>query len=177
MVSIIRGRMRPARSTNRSYSAPKSLSSRSRRRVARAGLAPPVEMATVIPPRRTTEGRMKVQWGGSSTTFTRIPRASAEARGILVNVVDDPPHCTFILPSVVRRGGMTVAISTGGASPALATRLRERLERDFGAEYERFVDLAGRIRPRIMDTIANPDERKRLWYQIVDSPVLELLRD
>lgn len=100
----------------------------------------------------------------------------AEARGILAQVVDDPGHCAFIMPSVVRRGDLTVAISTGGACPALAVRLRERLERELGEEYAAFVELAGELRPEIMDSIADPALRKELWYQIVDSDVLRHLK-
>src|SRR5690606_8986846 len=77
----------------------------------------------------------------------------------------------------VRRGDLTIAISTGGASPALAVRLRERLQEMIGEEYERFVALAGELRPLIMDRVQHPDMRRELWYTIVDSPILELLRD
>lgn len=101
---------------------------------------------------------------------------AAESRGILAQVVDDPPRCAFIMPSIVRRGDLTLAISTGGASPALAVRLRERLQEMIGVEYERFVALAGEIRPLIMDRIADSETRRRLWYDLVDSPVLQLLR-
>src|SRR5690606_23536852 len=102
---------------------------------------------------------------------------AAESRGILAQVVDDPPRCSFIMPSIIRRGGLTLAISTGGASPALAVRLTARLNEAIGVEYERFVELAGEIRPIIMDRIGDPDVRKRLWYRLVDSEALALLRD
>ncbi len=102
----------------------------------------------------------------------------ADSRGILSQVVDDPAHCTFIMPSVVRRGDLVIAISTGGASPALAVRLRERLEQELGEEYAAFVRLAGELRPLIMDSIADPNARKELWYRLVDSPdVLRLLKE
>lgn len=101
----------------------------------------------------------------------------AETRGVLSQVVDDPAHCAFIMPSVVRRGDLTVAISTGGASPALAVRLRERLEQELGEEYAAFVRLAGELRPVIMDSIADPAVRKELWYRIVDSDVLRHLKE
>lgn len=115
----------------------------------------------------------------AATDEPQINRAvfeEAEAMGILAQVVDDPPRCAFIMPSVLRRGGLTIAISTGGASPALAVRLRERLQEALGAEYERFVELAGALRPRIMDQIPDPAVRKRLWYALVDGEVLERLR-
>jgi len=61
----------------------------------------------------------------------------------LVNVVDDTPRCNFIAPSILRKGDLTIAISTSGKAPALAVRLKERLQREIGHEYERFLELAG----------------------------------
>ena len=65
---------------------------------------------------------------------------------ILINSADDPEHCDFILPSVLRRGDLTVAVSTGGNSPALARTIREELEDYFTSEYESLVKLAGEVR-------------------------------
>lgn len=65
----------------------------------------------------------------------------ARAHGILVNVVDDPMHCTVHIPAVVRRGAIAIAISTSGASPALVKRLREEIENIIGAEYARLAAL------------------------------------
>lgn len=75
--------------------------------------------------------------------------AEARKRGILVNVVDAPRLSSFIVPSVVRRGNLQVAISTGGRSPALAKRLREELERSFPPEYASLVRLAGQVRRQL----------------------------
>src|SRR5574341_1930591 len=61
----------------------------------------------------------------------------ASANHQLVNVVDDTPHCNFIAPSILRKGDLTIAISTSGKAPALAVRLKERLQREIGPEYER----------------------------------------
>lgn len=101
--------------------------------------------------------------------------AEAEERGVLANVVDDPPRCHFIVPAVVRRGALTVAVATGGASPALAARLRQRFERELGPEYAHFIELAGELRPLLMDTVRDPEERRRIGYALVDSEVLGLL--
>jgi len=97
-------------------------------------------------------------------------------RGIFLNSVDDVPHSSFIAAAVVRRGDLTVAISTGGKAPALAVRLRERLERELGPEHARFLELAGRVRPAL--AVRHPDFalRRELWYRLVDSDVFELLR-
>ncbi|MFQ6014559.1 MAG: bifunctional precorrin-2 dehydrogenase/sirohydrochlorin ferrochelatase [Anaerolineae bacterium] len=100
----------------------------------------------------------------------------ASQRGLLVNVVDDSVHCNFIVPAVVRQGDLTIAISTGGKSPALAHRLRERLEQTFGPEYARFLDLLGGLRERVMAAYPDDEERRAVWYRLVDSDLLELIR-
>jgi precorrin-2 dehydrogenase len=70
----------------------------------------------------------------------------ARARGVWVNAADDPAHCTFILPAVVRRGDLTVAVSTGGTSPALARAIREELEGFLTAEYATLARIAAEAR-------------------------------
>ena len=99
---------------------------------------------------------------------------------VWVNVVDDPGAGSLILPSVVRRGALQIAISTGGASPALARRLREQLEEEFGDEYARLVALLRRLRrdwePRAIRAGVPPPARKAAWASVLDLPLLELLR-
>jgi uroporphyrin-III C-methyltransferase/precorrin-2 dehydrogenase/sirohydrochlorin ferrochelatase len=102
--------------------------------------------------------------------------AEAEKRRIPVNVVDDPAYCGFILPSILRQGELVVAVSTSGNAPALAVRIRERLERELGDEYRRFLELAGSIRAPLADRFPDFQIRKRLWYRLVDSDMLALLR-
>ncbi|MGE5687754.1 MAG: uroporphyrinogen-III C-methyltransferase [Gemmatimonadota bacterium] len=105
-----------------------------------------------------------------------VVHAEAESRGVLVNVVDDPPYCGFILPSILRRGELVVAVSTSGNAPALAVRIRERIERELGDEYARFLTLAGALRKPLAEKYPDFQVRKRLWYRLVDSDVLALLR-
>lgn len=93
--------------------------------------------------------------------------AEGEAAGVLVNAADDPPRCHFYAGSVVRRGDLVVAISTGGAVPALAVRLREKLERELSPEWGRWVARAGRLRSIVRARLAGP-ERKKFWYRLVD---------
>jgi len=71
---------------------------------------------------------------------------AARARGVWVNAADDPAHCTFILPAVVRRGELSVAVSTGGTSPALARAIWEELERYLTAEYVTLAEIAAEAR-------------------------------
>lgn len=99
----------------------------------------------------------------------------ASANRQLVNVVDDMPRCNFIAPSILRKGDLTIAISTSGKAPALAVRLKERLQRELGPEYERFLELAGELREPLARNIPDFETRKALWYELVDSEILEVL--
>jgi siroheme synthase-like protein len=72
--------------------------------------------------------------------------AEGRRRGVWVNAADDPAHCDFILPAVVRRGALAVAVSTGGASPALARAVRDELEQHLGHDYAALVDVVGEVR-------------------------------
>ena len=102
--------------------------------------------------------------------------AEATAIGALINVVDDVPYCQFILPSILRRGDLTVAVSSAGHAPALAVRVRERLERELGDEYGRFLELAAELRVPLAQSVPDFPQRKAIWYRLVDSDVLALLR-
>lgn len=93
----------------------------------------------------------------------------------LVNVVDDTPRCNFIAPSLLRKGDLSIAISTSGKAPALAVRLKERFQRELGPEYERFLELAGELREPLARHIPDFDKRKALWYELVDSEILDVL--
>jgi precorrin-2 dehydrogenase len=97
-------------------------------------------------------------------------------RNVLVNTLDDVPHCDFIAPAIVRRGDLAIAISTGGKAPALAVRLRQRLESEVGDEHARFLELAGRLRAPLARRWPDFETRRALWYRLVDSDVLHLLR-
>jgi len=99
----------------------------------------------------------------------------ATANRQLVNVVDDTPRCNFIAPSILRKGDLTIAISTSGKAPALAVRLKERLQRELGSEYERFLELAGELREPLARHIPDFETRKALWYELVDSDILNVL--
>jgi siroheme synthase-like protein len=99
----------------------------------------------------------------------------ASSHGQLVNVVDDTPHCNFIAPAILRNGDLTIAISTAGKAPALAVRLKERLQREMGPEYERFLELAGQLREPLSQHVPDFDARKAIWYELVDSDALSLL--
>lgn len=97
----------------------------------------------------------------------------ARRRGVLCNVVDDPPRCDFYYGSVVRRGALQIAISTDGQSPALSQRLRKTLERQFGPEYEEWIALLGEARTRLFARKMDPEERKRLLHVMASPEMFE----
>ena len=100
----------------------------------------------------------------------------AQAVGCLVNVVDDPAHCSFFVPAVVRRGALTIAISTGGKSPTLARRIRQQLESLFDSAYGPLLDLLSRLRPTVQAAVSEPRRRAAFWEQLLDSDALDRLR-
>ena len=99
----------------------------------------------------------------------------ANRLGVLVNTADQPDLCDFIMPAVVRRADLAVAISTGGVSPALSARLRQKISAMLGPEYERLLDLLAAVRPEIRRRIEGEGGRKALHYRILDSDILSLL--
>jgi len=90
----------------------------------------------------------------------------ADARGILCNAVDEPERCHFYCPAVVRRGPLQIAISTGGLSPSLASRLRRELEEQFGPEYERWIEELGVLRRQAFARRTDPRRRTRLLQRL-----------
>lgn len=101
--------------------------------------------------------------------------ADAQARQIPVNVVDDPELCSVVLPSIIDRSPIVIAISSGGRSPVLARQLRARLESWVPAAYGRLAELAGRFRERVAAAIPDPDRRRRFWEDTLEGPVAELV--
>jgi uroporphyrin-III C-methyltransferase/precorrin-2 dehydrogenase/sirohydrochlorin ferrochelatase len=104
----------------------------------------------------------------------RAVAAAAKARRIPVNVVDQPTLCSFIMPSIIDRAPLIVAISSGGASPILARLLRARLETLIPAGYGRLAALAAEFRDRIKARLA-PPERRRFWERALQGPIAELV--
>ncbi len=97
----------------------------------------------------------------------------ASALNIPVNVVDDPALCTFIVPSIVDRSPLTIAINSGGSSPVLARRLRSRIETLVPAGYGRLAAWAGRMRDKVKSVIPDESERRHFWESLIDGPVAE----
>jgi precorrin-2 dehydrogenase/sirohydrochlorin ferrochelatase len=99
------------------------------------------------------------------------------ARRILVNVADAPQLSDFIVPAVIERGSIRIAISTGGNSPALARRLKFDLQSAIGPEYVELSDILGALRESARSALPTDDDRKHFFDSIITSGVLELLRD
>jgi precorrin-2 dehydrogenase/sirohydrochlorin ferrochelatase len=97
----------------------------------------------------------------------------ARRRNILCNVVDDPEHCDFYYPAIVRRGQLQLAISTNGHSPALAQRIRRELEIQFGPEYEEWLEELGKIRQQLFASDIDPDYRRRLLHKLASREAFE----
>jgi siroheme synthase-like protein len=101
----------------------------------------------------------------------------ARGRGVLVNTVDDIPYCDWSAPAILRRGRLTVAVGTGGIAPALAARVRDRIENELlGPEFADLVELFAEVRPTVMATGRTFADRRALWYDLVDGPALSHLR-
>ena len=99
----------------------------------------------------------------------------AKAKGIPVNVVDEPALCSFIVPSIIDRNPVQIAISTGGASPVLARLLRSRLETFIPSSYGRLATLLESFREKVKAKFSNSDDIRTFWEQIVEGPVAENL--
>ena len=112
------------------------------------------------------EGKFLVIVATSSRDVNSRVFIEAHAKGILCNAVDDPPNCDFYYPALVRRGDLQIAISTGGQSPALAQRIRQELEQQFGPEYESWVAELGKQREELAVSDLDPDVRKRILHEL-----------
>ncbi len=101
----------------------------------------------------------------------------SQEEGVLINAMDDIPHCTFVAGSVVRQGDLVFSISTSGAAPALSVRIREAFEEKFGPEYGVFLALTKALREPMKARFPDFETRKKHWYTLVDSDVLALLKE
>ncbi len=100
----------------------------------------------------------------------------ASASRIPVNVVDDPRHCSFIVPSIISRGEILLAISTGGQSPALARALREKLQKEIGPEYAVMLKMLGAIRKKILPLGWGPKRNQKVFRLLLKEDLPSLIR-
>jgi siroheme synthase-like protein len=108
--------------------------------------------------------------------INRLVYQTALKRRIFANVVDQPSRCTFIAPAIFQRGPMTVAVSTGGASPSLAKRVRSDIGRSLGADYVPMLRLLRSLRGVAKRRLPSYGDRKRYFSRLVDGRVFALIR-
>ncbi len=117
-----------------------------------------------------------IAFGASADrAVNRALHGLATAAGIPVNIADDPELCDFIMPAVVDRSPLLVAISSGGTAPLLTRMLKARFETTIPAAYGRLAEFAGRYRQRVKDSIPNITRRRRFWETMIGGPVAEHL--
>jgi len=119
------------------------------------------------------DGALLVFAATDDPTVNRRMAAAALRRGALCNRADDPTACGFLVPAVLRRGDLLVAVSTGGGSPALAKRLRERLAGLLGPEYAAFLAALGDLRRQARRVIPDARQRQALFRKAAASPLYD----
>jgi len=124
---------------------------------------------------RHLDGMMLVVGATDDLIVNQQVSAAAQARGLLVNIVDAPELCTFIVPAQVRRGPLTIAVSTGGASPALARKVREELEQHFGPDYGLYLRVLQAVRNQILARRRGHPENQRLFQGLIAGPLQEAI--
>ncbi len=106
----------------------------------------------------------------------RVVAQLCRKQGILVNVAAPPEESSFIVPSVVERGDLVIAVSTSGASPALSRSIRQELEKRYGPEYGLLLTRLADVRKRLQEEVGSETSRREVLEAIIGSDVLELLR-
>lgn len=132
----------------------------------------------ILSPRSFSGGRLKgffLVFGATSSSAVNAGIFKAcRKKNILVNAADDVEHCNFIAPAILSRGLLTIAVSTGGASPTLAKRIKARLEELFGPEYALFLSFMARERKSILARVATPGKRKKIFAEMTAPEILGL---
>ncbi len=100
----------------------------------------------------------------------------AEAANLLVNVADVPKWCNFILPATVRRGDLTISVSTAGKSPALAKQLRKDLEKEYSDDYDLLLQVLGKLRPIVLDMGMPHEKNKIIFENLLHKDMIDWLR-
>jgi precorrin-2 dehydrogenase/sirohydrochlorin ferrochelatase len=111
-----------------------------------------------------------------SAEVNTLVASACRKKHVLVNVATPPEESNFIVPSVVERGDLLIAISTSGTSPALAKKVRQDIEQRYGTEYEIFLEKLSAIRKRVLEEIPHESKRRQVFQAIVDSDVIDLIR-
>lgn len=121
-------------------------------------------------------GKFLVIGATDDEALNRRIHADAEDLNTLCNIADRPEICNFILPAIVNRGDLVLAVSTSGKSPAYAKKMRKDLEKQFGEEYEPFLRLMGAIRERLLKEEHAPEAHKPLFKKLIHAGLLDLIK-
>jgi siroheme synthase-like protein len=125
-------------------------------------------------------GDLRGAWLAIAATADEAVNAAvvreAQRRRVWANVVDQPARCSFIAPSILSRGGLTVAVSSGGASPTLTKQVRRRVAQAVGPEYPRMLRLLASLRPLAKRSLSTYAARRRYFGRLVDGEVFDLVR-
>lgn len=101
----------------------------------------------------------------------------AETNNLLLNVADVPKWCNFILPATVRRGDLTISISTAGKSPILAKQLRQAMEKEYTDDHARLLEILGRLRPIVLDMGMPHEKNKILFENLLHTDMIKWVRE
>jgi precorrin-2 dehydrogenase/sirohydrochlorin ferrochelatase len=123
------------------------------------------------------DGAFVVFAATDDASLNRRVSRTAQQRSLLVNAVDQPADCNFIVPSVLSRGDLVIAVSTSGKSPAFARKVRVELEQSFGEEYGLFLNLMGNLRKEILRLGLSQEENKSTFEDLVTSDLLTAIRE
>jgi len=126
--------------------------------------------------KRHLEGALVAVAATDDEAVNRRVAEDARAADVLVNVVDRPELCDFIVPAQVRRGDLLIAISTSGAAPSLARRLRERLEKELGPEYATLLEVLREVREDLKQRNLAPEVRRRLFERLTEDDIVAAAR-
>ncbi|MCL4462906.1 MAG: bifunctional precorrin-2 dehydrogenase/sirohydrochlorin ferrochelatase [Firmicutes bacterium] len=105
----------------------------------------------------------------------RLVALHCQQRKIPVNVVDAPELCDFLVPATIRRGPLTIAVSTGGTLPSMARKIRRKLEEDFDQNYGLLLAALGSARSRVLEEIADSGRRKRIFSALAAADLLSVV--
>jgi precorrin-2 dehydrogenase/sirohydrochlorin ferrochelatase len=125
---------------------------------------------------REDGGFVLVMAATDNSEVNELVREDALQAGVLYNAADDPTGGDFIVPAVLRRGSLTIAVTTGGDSPALAARIRHELEETYGAEYEAYIEFLGEARRRLRERLDDTELRQALLRHIAEWDLIPLIR-
>jgi precorrin-2 dehydrogenase/sirohydrochlorin ferrochelatase len=123
------------------------------------------------------DGMFLVIGATDSRELNQTIARDAREQKVLFNGADLPELSNFIVPAVVNRGDLTIAISTSGNSPAFARKIKQDLEQQFGPEYQEFLSLMGRIRTRLLARGHAPDEHKQIFRRLINGELFDLVKE